>query len=77
MKNSVADQIVARLFDQRQFTSGEIYYLAKELGGKVNFEESLDRVLKLNENVCLISDTSDTNLANTDADLAKDISQKG
>lgn len=73
----VADQLVARIFDQRQFTCGEINYLMRELGEKSNLEANFDKLLKINENVCLINDRNSGDMCQSGDPVAKDVSDKG
>lgn len=73
----MADQLITRLFDQRQFTTGEIQFLSKEFGEKCFLEENFDKILNLNKNVCVISDTSNSNLCNISIDIGENISDKG
>lgn len=73
----VADQLVARLFDQRQFTGGEINYLMRELGERSNLEANFDKILKINENACLINDRNSGDMCQSSEPVAKDVCDKG
>lgn len=67
----VADRLITRLFNHRQFTSGEINYLVKEVCNPV--EESLPRILSTNQSICLIADKNTENCLQ----VAKDVLEKG
>jgi len=75
----VADQLISRVFDQRQFTNGEINYLSREIfeGKTNNLEKSFDKLLKVNESVCLIADTNAPDLCINHEAKAKEISDQG
>jgi len=72
----VADQVISRLFDHRQFTSGEINYLLKELKDGINLEENFNRILKISQNTYVVSDLSSTNPPKSAENMAKDICDK-
>lgn len=72
----VADQIIARLFDHRQFTSGEIRYLIKEFEGQCSLDDTLDRALKQQEDVVIISDMTENNICKLDDNQAIDLNQQ-
>lgn len=67
----VAHRLILRLFNHRQFTSGEIDYLVKELC--IPAEENFARVLTTNQNVCLISDRNTENCL----EVTKDVLTRG
>lgn len=74
----VADQIIHRIFDQRQFTSGEIDYLVKEFGhDRINLEQNFEQVLKLNQDACVIADTNLEDLCNSSERLASNYCDQG
>lgn len=76
--NTVADQILVRIFDQRQFTSGEIDFMVKEFGhDKVNIEENFQRMLKLNQDACVIADTNLADLCDSSETLARNYCDQG
>lgn len=75
----VSDQIVSRLFDHRQFTNGQVDYLVKGLDD-TRLEDNLDRLLKINERVCVILDKTHGEAVTTKrrdslVDFKTDISQ--
>lgn len=72
----VADRIVSRLFDHRQFTAGQIDYLIKGIESNANLDETLNKMLKMNENVCLLLDESTKDGIESDNDLAKKATQQ-
>lgn len=67
---------MARIFDQRQFTSGEINYLSREIGERINLEDNFNKILRINQTVCVISDL-DNELSKTDVLVAKSIHDEG
>lgn len=69
----VADQLISRLFDHRQFTSGEIRYLIEEFEEQCALDGTLDRALKQQEDVGIISDLTETNLCKLDDKHATDL----
>lgn len=73
----VTDQLIARIFDQRQFTSGEINYLIREISENNRLEGNLDKILRLNQDVCVISDTYASDLSKIDDSLTKNILDQG
>ena len=52
----VADRIASRLFDHRQFTAGQIDYFVKGIESIASPEGNLNKILKTNENGCVIGD---------------------
>ena len=73
----MADQILSRIFDQRQFTGGEINFLVRELDEKVDLTENFDKLLKINENVCVISDTSREDMCSAHDATMQKLSNQG
>lgn len=69
----VADELVARLFDHRQFTHGEIDYIVKGFRDKAGIEENLNKTLRINENTCLINDLTSNGLGLLSDELASKI----
>lgn len=67
----VAHRLILRLFNHRQFTSGEIDYLVKELCNPA--ETNFARILTTNQNVCLITDRNTENCL----EVTKDVLSKG
>lgn len=63
--------------DQRQFTSGEIGYLVRELGENNKIEDDLNKVLKLNQDVCVISDSYTSDLFKIDDNVTKNTLDQG
>lgn len=69
---------MARIFDQGLFTKGEINYITQSFDNdSTNLEENFDKVLKINETVCLIADTNTPNLCAPHDTKAKDVLDQG
>lgn len=73
----MADQLITRLFDQRQFTNGEISYLVKGFEQEANLEANFDRILKINENVCVTLDKTSSDLLRIDDKPVEDVCDQG
>lgn len=67
----VANRLISRLFNHRQFTSGEIDYHVNEICHPA--ENSFPRILITNQNICLISDRGTENCL----EAAEDVLTKG
>lgn len=68
----VSDQIVSRLFDHRQFTTGQIDYLVKGFDNAC-LEDNLEKLLKINEKVCVVLDqTQSESLTTINRDISVD-----
>lgn len=71
----VADRIISRLFDHRQFTAGQIDYFIKGIDSVSEEGVNLDKILKLNEKVCLVMDINDEETNKFRDDWAENVSQ--
>lgn len=73
-------QILSRLFDHRQFTAGQIEYLVRGLDGDAGNSNlqcaNFDKLLKINEKVCLMADSLNSDSFISNENLAKDSSHK-
>lgn len=56
-----ANQIILRLFDHRQFTSGEIAFHVRGIE-KLQIDANFNKSLKINQDSCVIHDTSSNEL---------------
>lgn len=73
----VADQVLARIFDQRQFTNGEINYMVREFGDVTDLEGNFDKVLKMNETVCMITDKYNEDMCSSCDHIMTNINAEG
>lgn len=69
----ISGQIVTRLFDHRQFTTGEINYLVEEYQNNHKIEENFDKILKVNENFTNSAFLIMNELLKLDVKVAQDI----
>lgn len=74
---SVADQLISKIFGHRQFTSGEINYLVREFGDKNSLDDNFNRILNLNQSICVLTDISNNDLLKTNDGIAKELSNQG
>lgn len=72
----VGHQIVSRLFDHRQFTDGEINFLIKGMSPNAGMA-NLDKILKINETSCVITDFCSSESGRLDSKPCRDIRDKG
>ncbi|KAG9509602.1 hypothetical protein GZH46_01874, partial [Fragariocoptes setiger] len=73
----VADQLIARLFDHRQFTAGEIRYLINELEDRCKIGRSLEKALSLNQEAGIVSDMCTDDVAKINLRECGDIESSG
>lgn len=69
----VGDRIFSRLFDHRQFSAGQIEFIVKGMEDATGSSNNLDRLLKTNENVCVISDAFFDDISNLDEQVARNV----
>lgn len=57
-----ATQLVTSLADQRKFNAGQITYLGRELMEKPKLEENFDKILRIDQSICIIDDMTKNDL---------------
>lgn len=71
----VAEQITTRLFDHRQFTTGEINYFVNEFEFNHKLNENFDRTLKVNEDLITSAYLASNDLTKLSSDSTKSIEE--
>lgn len=59
-----ANQLIISLADHQKFNSGQISYIVREQIEKPKLEENFDRLLKMNQDVCVLDDTNSGHMCN-------------
>lgn len=69
----IADQIVKKLFDHRQFTTGEINTLIKDYETSQRLSDNFDKILKIDEDLNSVYYGLNNDLAKLNDDIAQNL----